>query len=64
MTTNVKRQSVHVLNGIRLEFITIKERERVFTLIRMEFMAINVTRELALKVIRMDFCGSICYLSF
>jgi len=25
-------------------------------------MARNVTRELALKVISMDFCGSICYL--
>jgi hypothetical protein len=31
MTTNVKRQSVHALNVIRLEFITIKERERVLT---------------------------------
>ena len=49
---------------IMLEFMAIKvmrERKRALNWIRMEFMAINVTRELALKVIRMDFCGSKCY---
>ncbi len=40
-----------------------RERERALNWIRMEFMAINVTREIALvlKVIMMDFCGSKCY---
>ncbi len=39
------------------------ERERVSALngIRTEFMALAKERELALKMIRMDFCGSKCY---
>ncbi len=41
------------INGMR-------ERAR-FNVIRMEFMAMAKERELAVKVIRMDFCGSKCY---
>ncbi len=48
---------------IMLEFMAInvmRERESALNGIRKEFMALAKERELALKIIRMDFCGSKC----